>query len=78
MKTQQYTIFTKVVDGIIRAYVLNLHNKLSIVWLALREVNSFSSHFFKDILKKNSRKKNSIVQMFIYRLFILKSNNENY
>jgi hypothetical protein len=47
LRTQQHTIFTKVVDEAIQVRIFKLHNKLSIVQLALREVNSFLLIFFK-------------------------------
>jgi hypothetical protein len=72
LRAQQYTILTKVVDEIIQTCVFKLHNKLSIVQLALRQVNSFLFIFFKDILKvfSMSRRKIQQCQMFIYRSFI--------
>jgi hypothetical protein len=50
LKTQQQTIFTKVVDEVIPILLLKLHNKLSIVQPTLREVNSFLLIIFKNNL----------------------------
>jgi hypothetical protein len=41
LKVQHYTILTKFIDEITQACLLQLHNKLSSVQFALKEVNSF-------------------------------------
>jgi len=41
LKAQHYTILTKVVDETIQACLFQLHNKLSSVQPALKEINSF-------------------------------------
>jgi hypothetical protein len=41
LKAQHFTILTKVIDEITQARLLQLHNKLSSVQFALKEVNSF-------------------------------------
>jgi hypothetical protein len=41
LKAQHYTILTKVVDETIRSHFLQLHNKLSSVQSAFKEVNSY-------------------------------------
>ncbi len=50
LRTQQYTIFTKVVNEITQTCLLKLHNKLSIIQLALKDVNSYLIILFKNIL----------------------------
>ncbi len=41
LKAQHYTILTKVIDETIQVRLLQLHNKLSNVQFAFKEVNSF-------------------------------------
>jgi hypothetical protein len=41
LKAQHYTILTKVIDEAIQTHLLQLHNKLSSVQFAFKEVNSF-------------------------------------
>jgi hypothetical protein len=48
LKTQQYKCPTKVVE-VIPTCLFKLHDKLSFVWLAPKEVNSFLLIFFSNL-----------------------------
>jgi hypothetical protein len=78
LRAQQYRCLTKVIDEATPTCLFKLHNKLSTIWLALREVNSFIFIFFKNILKVFFKFKEYFLwcQMFIYRSFIIKNNEK--